>query len=330
VLSLLPFRSAVIRSSDHRGFSVANAERCGLRAGWSTLDTDLPLRDPAFPTTALFRVAAAGLAIAASVTYGPVLTKLALDWWSVPDYAHGLICTPLALGLAWTRREQLRQTPLAPRSAAFLGILASTLLLLLGTLSAELFLTRISCLVFIASTVVFVAGWRHLRILAFPCVLLLMSVPIPAIVLTRFTLPLQFVASSMAETALTGVGIPVLREGNVLVLPNATLQVAEACSGLKSLVSLMTMALLIARRADRRWTARLAVVIVAIPLAVAVNGLRVAITAAATYGFGPLALEGIIHEGLGWLMFLVALLILAGWARGVARCRRVLKVDPVL
>jgi len=108
------------------------------------------------------------------------------------------------------------------------------------------------------------------------------------------------------------------------------LQVAEACSGLKSLVSLMTMALLIARRADRRWTARLAVVIVAIPLAVAVNGLRVAIRAAATYGFGPLALEGIIHEGLGWLMFLVALLILAGWARGVARCRRVLKVDPVL
>jgi exosortase len=275
-------------------------------------------------------VAAAALGIAVSVTYAPVLTKLVHDWWSIPDYSHGLICAPLALWLAWSRREELTRTPLAPRGAAFLGIVASTLLLLLGTLSAELFLTRISCLVFMASTVVFVAGWRHLRILAFPFVLLLMSVPIPAIILTRVTLPLQFVASSMAETALTGVGIPVLREGNVLVLPNATLQVAEACSGIRSLVSLMTMALVIARFSDRRWTARVAIVLAGIPLAVAVNGLRVAITAAATYAFGPVALEGIIHEALGGLMFLLALAILVAWARGISRCGRVLTLQPVI
>jgi exosortase len=264
------------------------------------------------------------------VTYAPVLIKLAHDWWSIPDYSHGLICAPLALGLAWSRREELRQTPLAPRGAAFLGILASTMLLLLGTLGAELFLTRIACLVFMASTVVFIAGWRHLRILAFPFVLLLMSVPIPAIILTRFTLPLQFAASSMADTALTGVGIPVLREGNVLVLPNATLQVAEACSGIRSLVSLMTMALVIARFADRRWTARVAIVLAGIPLAIAVNGLRVAITAATTYAFGPVVLEGIVHEALGFLMFLLALVILVAWARGIARCGRMLTLEPVL
>jgi exosortase len=293
------------------------------------LDNNLLLKARTFPRTSPLYWAAAGLAITASLTYGPVLTKLAHDWWTVPDYAHGLICAPLALALAWRRREELRHTPLAPRGAAFLGILASTLLLLLGTLSAELFLTRISFLVFMASSVVFVAGWRHLRILAFPCVLLLMSVPIPAIILTRVTLPLQLVASSMAETALTAGGIPVLREGNVLVLPNATLQVAEACSGLRSLVSLMTMALLIARRADRRWTARAAIVLAGIPLAVAVNGLRVTITAATTYAFGPVALGGIVHGGLGWLMFLLALVILAAWARGITRWRRVLVLEPV-
>jgi exosortase len=292
------------------------------------LDNNLPLREPVFPRASPLLIAAAGLASVASLTYGPVLTKLAHDWWSVPDYAHGLICAPLALWMAWNRREELRRTPIAPRGAGFFGILASTLLLLLGTLSAELFLTRISCLLFIAATIVFVAGWRHLRILAFPCVLLLMSVPIPAIVLTRFTLPLQFLASGMAETALRGVGIPVLREGNVLVLPHATLQVAEACSGLKSLVSLITMALLIARRADARWSARVAIVLAGIPLAVAVNGLRVTITAATTYAFGPVALEGMVHEALGWFMFLLALVILVAWARGIARWGRVLVLEP--
>jgi exosortase len=282
------------------------------------------------PRTSRSAIAAAALAITASVTYAPVLVKIVHDWWVIPDYSHGLICAPLALGLAWSRRKELRQTRPAPRGVAFLGILASMVLLVLGTLGAELFLTRISCLVFMASTVVFVAGWRHLRILAFPLVLLLMSVPIPAIILTRFTLPLQFAASSMAETALTGVGIPVLREGNVLVLPNATLQVAEACSGIRSLVSLMTIALVIARFADRRWTARVAIVLAGIPLAVAVNGLRVAITAATTYAFGPVVLEGIVHEALGFLMFLLALVILVAWARGITRCGRTLTLEPVL
>ena len=273
-------------------------------------------------------IAATVLAIAVSIVYGPVLAKMAHDWWAIADYSHGLVCVPFAMWLAWTRREELTQTPAAPQSAAFLGILAAVVLLLLGTLGAELFLTRISFLLLVVSTVVFVAGWRHLRILLFPFALLLMSVPLPAIVLTRITLPLQFAASSMAETAVTGVGIPVLREGNVLVLPNATLQVADACSGIRSLVSLITMALVIARFADRRWAARVAIVLAAVPVAIAVNGLRVAITAAATYSVGPVVLEGIVHEGLGWLMFLVALVLLAACARGIARCRRVLSLEP--
>jgi exosortase len=266
--------------------------------------------------------------IALAAIYGPVLLKLVHDWWSVPDYSHGLICAPLAIGLAWRRRRELTDAPPVPRSGAFLGIVAALLLLLLGTLGAELFLTRISFLLFVGSTIVFVAGWRHLRILLFPFALLLVSVPIPAIVMAQVTLPLQFAASGMAETALNGVGIPVLREGNVLVLPNATLQVADACSGIRSLVSLMTMALVIARFVDPRWTARVAIALAGLPVAIAVNGLRVAITAAATYSVGPVVLEGIVHEALGWLMFLVALALLAACAHAIARCRRVLTLEP--
>ncbi len=288
----------------------------------------MPLRGARLSPAARAAVAGAGLAIGVAVVYGPVLAKMAQDWWSVADDSHGLICAPLALGLAWRRRKELAGTPCAPRAAAFLGILAAIVLLLLGTLGAELFLTRISFLLFAASTVVFVAGWRHLRILVFPFVLLMLSVPIPAIVLTRITLPLQFMASSMAETALTAIGIPVLREGNVLVLPNATLQVAEACSGIRSLVSLMTMALVIARFADPRLTARVAIVLAGVPVAIAINGLRVAITSVATYSFGPIAVEGPVHEGLGWLMFLLALSLLAAWARGIANWRRVVTLEP--
>ena len=121
----------------------------------------------------------------------------------------------------------------------------------------------------------------------------------------------------------------VLREGNVLVLPNATLQVAEACSGMRSLVSLLTMALVIARFSDYRTTARIAIVVASIPVAIAVNGVRVAITSAATYSFGPVAAEGLIHEMLGWLMFLLALVLLAGWAHGIAKLGRRLNVGAV-
>jgi exosortase len=273
-------------------------------------------------------VAVAGLVIATIAVYEPVVSKMARDWWSIADYSHGLVCAPLALALAWTRRKELEETQLAPHSAAFFGILAAVVLLLLGELGAELFLTRISLLLFIVSTVMFVAGWRHVRILLFPIALLLLSVPIPAIIITRITLPLQFMASSMAESALTGVGIPVLREGNVLVLPNATLQVAEACSGIRSLVSLLTMALVIARFTDRRLVARMAIVLAAIPVAIAVNGLRVAITSAAAYSFGPVVAEGMIHEALGWLMFLLAVVALSIWARGVATFGRGLTLEP--
>src|SRR5258705_7825053 len=161
----------------------------------------VPLRGVRLPHMERPVIAATGLAIAVSVVYGPVLAKMAHDWWSIPDYSHGLVCAPLALWLAWSRRDELTQTPPAPRSMGFFGILAAIGLLGLGTLGAELFLTRISFLLLVVSLVVFVAGWRHLRILLFPFALLLISVPIPAIVITRITLPLQFAASSMAETA---------------------------------------------------------------------------------------------------------------------------------
>ena len=172
-------------------------------------------------------------------------------------------------------------------------------------------------LAFVAGTIVFLFGWRHLRLVAFPIVLLALTIPIPAIVISRLTLSLQLAASNIAEMTLNALRIPVLREGNVLVLPNAALQVAEACSGIRSLTALITLALLVARFSESRWGPRTIIVLSAIPIAVLVNGLRVAAAAIGAYLYGTSAVEGFVHELLGWLMFLLAFALMAACARAV-------------
>jgi exosortase len=272
---------------------------------------------PARPSKRSTKTALALLVIAAGAVYWPVLAKLAVDWWTNPDYSHGLLCAPAALGIVISRRRAFRALRADPRPAGLAGAIAAMGLLALGTLGAELFLTRMSLVLFLASAVLYVYGWRHLRLLAFSFALFVLSIPIPAILITRITLPLQLVASAMSERALMVMSVPVLRDGNVLTLPNATLQVAEACSGIRSLVALVVLALVIARLVDRRPAVRLAIVAAAAPVAVLVNGLRVTLTAMATYRFGTAAAAGAIHESMGVATFLVAVALLAGCARAL-------------
>jgi exosortase len=261
--------------------------------------------------------ATAVLGIVVTAVYAPIVAKLVSDWWSDPDYSHAFIVVPFALALVWMRRRELRAAPLSPSTAGLLIAVVSLLLLIVGTLGAELFLTRISLLGFIGGAVLYVGGWRHLRILAFPLVLIALTVPIPAIVITRLTLSLQLCASTIAESLLTLFRIPVLREGNVLQLPNATLQVAEACSGIRSMTALLTLALIVARFSDTRWLQRAVIVLSAIPIAVVVNGFRVAAASIGARWFGAAAVEGTVHEVLGWVMFLVAFAMMAACARAV-------------
>jgi exosortase len=262
-----------------------------------------------------------------AMVYAPVWVKLVSDWWTDAEYSHGLICAPLAVAIAVGRRSTWARIPHAPRGAGLAGALAAVGLLLLGTLGAELFLTRMSFLVFVASTVVYLWGWRHLRALSFPLALLALSVPIPAVLMVRVTLPLQFAASWIAEAALTIVQIPVLREGNVLVLSNATLQVAEACSGVRSMVSLTVLGLLIARYAETRTIARGVIVASAVPVTLVINALRVTLTAIAAHYYGPSAAQGVVHEAAGMVLFLFAIALLMACARGVAAMRIRLPVE---
>ena len=261
------------------------------------------------------RLAWLGLAVLVGLAYGPVFSRLAAAWWSDPEYSHGLLCAPLAAGLVWMRRDRLARLQLDPSAAGLAGAGISIALLLVGTLGAELFLTRASLLLFIASSIVFLFGWQHLRGVAFPFAILVLSIPIPALLMTHVTLPLQLAASATAETTLSAMHIPVLREGNVLVLPDATLQVAEACSGVRSMMSLLVLALLVARNMEQRTLTRIAIVATAVPVTIAVNAVRVTATAVATEYYGVAAAEGVIHEMLGVVLFAASAILLVGCAR---------------
>lgn len=244
-----------------------------------------------------------------------VLVKLVHDWSTDDNYSHGFLIIPIALYLAWERREGLIGAPRAPSLLGLVGVFAGIALLIMGVLGAELFVTRIALLAVLAGSVLYVFGWHHLRLLAFPLALLLLMIPIPAILFNQVAFPLQLLASRFAADVLSLVGIPVLREGNVIVLAHTTLEVAEACSGLRSLVSLITLGILLGYFTEKRLWVRWLLVMATIPTAIFANGLRVAGTGILAHYWGPEAAEGFFHTFSGWLVFGFAfgLVLLVQW-----------------
>ena len=273
---------------------------------------------------AVAAAAAAGIMAAAyGWLYSGVVPPLVRQWSTDPDYSHGFFVAPLAAFFAWERRAALAAAPRRPSVAGALLIAASLLAFVAGQFGAELFLSRVSMIGVVAGAVLFVAGTAHFRILAFPLAFLLLMVPLPEIVFNRLAFPLQMFASQVGEVVIAASGIPVLREGNLLQLPGRTLAVAEACSGIRSLISLLMLAIVLGYFMERRVSLRIAIALAAIPIAVIANAARVAGTGLASYWISPAAAEGFFHTFSGWLMFVVALAALLAVHRGleIARAR---------
>lgn len=253
--------------------------------------------------------------------YARVIARLVSDWATDDNYSHGFLIVPLAAHFAWERRRQFAAAPIVPAFTGLIAVVTSILVLAAGVLGSELFLTRISMLGVIAGTVLFLFGWPRLRVIAFPIAFLLFMLPIPAIVFNQIALPLQLLASRTGELALNLFAIPVLREGNVLMLATTTLDVAEACSGIRSLVSLVTVGFVLGYFTESRGWARAVVAVSAIPVAIIANGVRVAGTGVAAHHFGPAAAEGFFHTFSGWLVFLVAFVMLVSLQQLVTRVK---------
>src|SRR5215831_8138452 len=241
-----------------------------------------------------------------ALLYGRILKDLLWQSWDDPNYGYGLLVPVFSAYILWREREKLATSERKPSNFGLLVMLGALVLLFGGTLGAELFTSRVSLIILLGGMVLFLAGWELLRVLSFPLAFLLLMIPIPAIIFNQITFPLQLLASRFGETAMAMADVPVIREGNVLILANTTLEVAEACSGIRSLVSLLTLAIVLGYFSDRRLWVRTTVALSSIPVAVLTNGLRVAGTGIAAHKFGPAAAEGFFHEFSGWLVFVAA------------------------
>jgi exosortase len=196
---------------------------------------------------------------------------------------------------------------------------AGLAILLAGQLGAELFLTRVSMLVVLTGALLFLLGWGALRVLAFPLAFLILMIPIPAIIFNQIAFPLQLVASQAGAATLSMLSIPVLREGNVIILAHTSLEVAEACSGIRSLISLLTLGIVYGYFTDPRASVRVAIALATVPIAIVANAARVAGTGVAAHYYGPAAAEGFFHTFSGWLVFVVALALLFLLTRALLR-----------
>jgi len=218
----------------------------------------------------------------------------------------------LSAYLVWQKKDAVASLPLKPSWWGLVVMVGAAGILVLGILGAELFLSRSSFVLLLGGLVIFFWGWARFRALIFPWVFLFFMVPLPTLVMNEITLPLQFFASNLAAGLLGLLGAPVLRDGNVIQLPTMSLEVVEACSGIRSLVSLITLAVIYAYLLEKDKVIQVLLVLCAVPIAIAANGLRIMGTGLAGTYWSPDKAEGFFHEFSGWVIFILSLALLLG------------------
>lgn len=239
------------------------------------------------------------------VSYVAVLYALGVQWTQDDDVSHGPFVPVVAGYIAWQRRKEFMATPKIPNYWGLAIVGWAVFQMLVGTLGAELFLQRTSLIIAIAGIVLLMGGWRVFKLAAFPIFLLVFMVPLPKVIYGQITLPLQLFASYCAEQVLTLLGIPVLREGNILELAQKKLNVVEACSGIRSLMALSFLGLVYGFFFDSKPWMKWALLAATIPIAITANAARVAMTGILTE-YDPALADGFFHMAEGWVIFVVA------------------------
>src|SRR5919202_5835421 len=241
--------------------------------------------------------------------YAPILYRMGVQGATDENMVHGFFVPILAGYIAWQRRDILAAIPRQPNAWGLVLVVWAAFQALAATLGAELFTARLSFVIALVGVILYLGGTRWVKALGFPLALLLFMIPIPAIIYAALTLRLQGLASQLGEVMISMMGIPVLRAGNTLQLPSQTLDIAEACSGIRSLLSLGFLSLVYAYFTDKRVWMRWALLAATIPIAIGANGIRVAVTGLLSEINTKLA-QGAYHEGEGYIVFAVALVAL--------------------
>jgi exosortase len=238
--------------------------------------------------------------------YAPILYRMGVQWATDENMGHGFFVPVLAGWIAWQRKDQLLATSRKSNGWGLVLVVWAGLQALAATLGAEIFTARLAFVFAIVGSVLFIGGKQWLKILSFPLLLLVFMIPIPQILYARLTLSLQMLASELGEILIGWMGIPVIRTGNLLQLPSQTLDIADACSGIRSLMSLAFLSLVYAYFTDKRTWMRWALLIATVPIAIGANAIRVAVTGLLSEVNTKLA-QGTYHEMEGYIVFVVAL-----------------------
>ena len=242
--------------------------------------------------------------------YSSTLAHLVGQWYHDPDFSHGFVVPMFSAYVVWLKRRQLARLPVQPSWSGLALLVLGLGVFAVGQLGAELFLARSSMLLVLAGLIVLFMGWTYFGALLFPAAFLILMVPIPAIIFNQITFPLQLLDSHLAAVVLPWFGVPVFRAGNVINLPGIQLNVAEACSGIRSLMSLSTVAIIYGYLMDRRTVVRMALFVASVPIAVAANSLRIIGTGILVQYFSPRAADGYFHSWWGVFIFVIALIML--------------------
>jgi exosortase len=245
--------------------------------------------------------------------YASILTRLVLQWVGPhpdPNFTHGIFVPLFSLYVLWENRKKLRAIPAASSWMGLPLIILGLVMLVIGELGAELFFQRVSLLVLIAGLVILFRGWNFFRAVLFPWAFLILMIPPPNLIMQQITFPLQLLASQLATMLLELVRVPVLLQGNLLQLASKPLDVAEACSGIRSLLTLVTLAIIYGYLMETRVRVRVVLAFLAIPIAVIANGFRIFGTGLLVQYWDPDKAEGFYHEFEGWLIFVVSMILL--------------------
>lgn len=245
-----------------------------------------------------------------SLLYLPVLKDLVNDWSNDPNYSHGFIIPFMSAYLIWEMKNKLASIEIKPSFAGVFVVVFGVLFYYLGDIAAELFTMRCSLIIVIFGLIIFNLGFSYFRLLFFPVLFLILMIPLPAIVFNKIAFPLQLLAAKSATFSLQICDIPVLRDGNVIHLSTTVLEVAEACSGIRSLISLITLGIIFAHFTHDELWKKAVLVLSTVPIAIFANGMRVSGTGILAHYFGEDVAQGFYHSFAGFLVFGVALLLL--------------------
>jgi exosortase len=262
---------------------------------------------------------AVGLAV---LVYAPVLYHMVLHWKIVPDYSHGFLVAPLAVFFAWEKKRELSRAAVAGSWWGLVPLGLGATALAIGRLGVELTAMRSGFVLTLIGLVLLLLGREVFRILSFPLFFLFLMVPLPQSLVNVVAFPLQLVAARTAVEALHWLSVPALLEGNIIHLAQAKLFVEEACSGLRSLMALLTLGVVFARFFRRNNVERLILIASTFPIAILVNAVRVALTGVLTHVYGEEAAGGFIHDFQGMITFALAFAMLLLEASAIGWIRR--------